>query len=111
MTGIDAQTGKTLGGIAHLRQSVGDILATPVGSRLLLREYGSRLYELIDRPLDPDLLASIQAEAADALARWEPRLRLLRIRAASVAGGHVTLALEGDYLPDGRVLRLEVSLP
>ena len=115
MTGIDASTGKALGGIAHLRQSVRDILTTPVGSRVLLRGYGSRLHELVDRPLGPGLLASIQAEAADALARWEPRLQLRRIRAASVAGehGHVTLALEGDYLPDGRALRLdlEVSLP
>ncbi len=110
MTGIDASTGRALGGIAHLRQSVRDVLVTPVGSRVLLREYGSRVYELLDRPLEPALLASIQAEAAGALARWEPRLRLRRIRAESVDGGHVTLSLEGEYLPSGEDARLELGL-
>ena len=110
MTGIDASTGRALGGIAHLRQSVRDILTTPVGSRVLLRAYGSRLFELVDRPLGPPLLALMQAEAADALARWEPRLRLRRVRATSVSGGHVTFLLDGDYLPDGGApVRLEVS--
>ena len=109
MTGVDASTGRALGGIAHLRQSVRDILTTPVGSRVLLREYGSRLSELVDRPLEPDLLASIQAEAAAALARWEPRLRLRRIRVESVDGGHVTLSLEGEHLPSGEDVRLELE--
>ena len=110
MTGIDASTGRALGGIAHLRQSIRDILMTPLGSRVLLRDYGSRLLELVDRPLGPALLAAIQAEAADALARWEPRLRLRRVRAQSVSGGRVTLSLEGEYAPSGESLRLEVQV-
>ena len=111
MTGIDASTGKALGGIAHLEQSVRDILTTPVGTRVLLRDYGSRLRELVDRPLGPALLAAIQAEAAGALARWEPRLRLRRIRAESASGGRVTLSVEGDYLPGGRPARLSLEAP
>lgn len=111
MTGIDASDGRALGGIAHVRQSVRDILLTPVGSRVLLRGYGSRLHELVDRPLGPALLAAIQAEAAGALVRWEPRLRLRRIRAEGVSGGRVTLSVEADYLPDGVPLRLAVEAP
>lgn len=107
MTGVDAATGRSLGGIAHLRQSVRDILSTPVGTRVLLREYGSRIGELVDRPAGPDLLAGIQAEAADALAKWEPRLRLRRIRARLDGPGRVAVDLEGDYLPDGQPVRLE----
>lgn len=106
MTGIDASTGRALGGIAHVRQSVRDILLTPVGSRVLLRDYGSRLLELVDRPLSAGLLADIQAEAADALARWEPRLRLRRV-AARAAGARVEIDLEGEYLPEGRPVLLE----
>ena len=107
MTGIDASNGRALGGIAHLRQSVRDILLTPVGSRVLLREYGSRLLELVDRPLSAGLLADIQAEAADALARWEPRLRLRLVRARSTGGAGFEIDLEGDYLPGGEPVRLE----
>jgi len=111
--GIDAETGKPLGGIAHVRQSARDILLTPVGSRVLLRDYGSRLMDLVDRPVVPALLAAIQAEAADALARWEPRLRLRSVRAeasgataAAAAAGHVTLSLEGHLIPDGTPVRI-----
>ena len=111
MTGIDASTGRALGGIAHLRQSVRDILTTPLGSRVLLRDYGSRLHELVDRPLGPSLLAAIQAEAAGALARNEPRLRLSRIRAQSASGGRVTLSLEGVYAPTGEPVRIGLEAP
>lgn len=52
MIGIDSGTGRYLHGNEHLRQSVTDILSTPVGSRVLLREYGSRLFSLLDNPQD-----------------------------------------------------------
>lgn len=110
MTGVDAGTGRALGGLAHLRQSVRDVLTTPVGSRVLLRDYGSRLHELVDRPLGPALLASMQAEAAGALARWEPRLRLRRVRAQSVSGGRVALLLEGERLESASGRRGPVRL-
>ena len=107
MTGMNAITGKPLGGIAHLRQSVGVILNTPVGSRVMRREFGSRVHELVDRPSSAALLAEINAAAADALGRWEPRLRLRQARARRAGSGHVEIDLEGQYLPDGRPVRLE----
>ena len=109
--GIDAQTGRALGGIAHLRQSVRDILTTPVGSRVLLRDYGCGVADLLDRPANAALLAAVQAEAADALARWEPRLRLRRVRAersgssgSAPAAGRLAFSLEGR-LADGTLVR------
>jgi phage baseplate assembly protein W len=57
MRGIDANTGKALSGLAHLRQSVTDILSTPIGSRVMRREYGSQLFRLIDAPLNRSTLA------------------------------------------------------
>lgn len=44
MNGVNSRTGKRLSGVAHLRQSVRDILTTPVGSRVLIRDYGSELF-------------------------------------------------------------------
>lgn len=43
MLGTDANTGKALEGMAHLRQSIRDILGTPLGSRVMRRDYGSEL--------------------------------------------------------------------
>ncbi|OON39778.1 baseplate assembly protein [Izhakiella australiensis] len=80
MNGTDRRTGKPLSGPAHLRQSVCDILTTPVGSRVLARDYGSKLLELIDNPRDGITRLRIIAATASALANWEPRLKLERVQ-------------------------------
>lgn len=107
MAGMNAITGRPLDGIGHLRQSVGVILNTPVGSRVMRREFGSRVPDLVDRPATAALLADINAEAADALGRWEPRLRLRKASARRIRNGLVEIDLAGEYLPDGRPVRLD----
>ena len=52
MNGVNSRTGKRLSGSDHLRQSVSDILSTPLGSRVLVRDYGSDLFSLVDNPRD-----------------------------------------------------------
>lgn len=49
MIGMNAKTGKALGGVEHLKQSIRDIVTTPLGSRVMRRDYGCGLYELVDR--------------------------------------------------------------
>lgn len=107
MTGMNRETGQALSGIGHLRQSIRDILTTPVGSRVMRRDYGSRLLALVDAPLNDGVLAEIYAATAEALQRWEPRLRLTRVRATHAGEGQVSIDLEGKYLPDGREITLE----
>ncbi len=108
MNGTDAATGKRLSGIAHLRQSVVDILTTPIGSRVMRRDYGSRLPRLVDRPLNPDGLVELYAATAEALAKWEPRLELQRVWAEEAgAAGRVAINLECRYLPDGKSITME----
>lgn len=75
MNGVNSRTGKRLSGSDHLRQSVSDILSTPVGSRVLVRDYGSDLFSLVDNPRDDLTRLRIIAATASALARWEPGLR------------------------------------
>jgi len=67
MRGTDAKTGKPLSGVAHLRQSIRDILTTPLGSRVMRRNYGSRLFDLVDNPLNDQTLVEIFAATAEAL--------------------------------------------
>ena len=47
MRGMSAQTGAPLDGGERLAQSVRDILTTPIGSRVMRRDYGSQIFELI----------------------------------------------------------------
>ena len=91
----------------HLRQSIRDILTTPIGSRVMRRDYGSKIYRLIDAPMNRSTLLAIYAATADAIHKWEPRLRLSKMRIVSAAPGAIELDLTGEYLPDGRVITLD----
>lgn len=108
MIGMSRKTGTALDGTAHLAQSIGDILSTPVGSRVMRRDYGSDLPDLIDRPLNGETLIDVYAATAGALARWEPRLRLTRVSLADAVAGHLTLVLEGETADGPVVLTTEV---
>ncbi|GGG09006.1 MULTISPECIES: GPW/gp25 family protein [Cysteiniphilum] len=48
MHGVDRYSGRVLDDIEHVKQSIKDILTTPIGTRVQLRAYGSRLFEYID---------------------------------------------------------------
>ncbi|MEI6419209.1 MAG: GPW/gp25 family protein, partial [Sphingomonadales bacterium] len=50
MRGMSRTDGAALGGDAHLAQSIADVLTTPLGSRVMRRDYGSLLFDLIDQP-------------------------------------------------------------
>ena len=91
----------------HLRQSVRDVLSCPLGSRVMLRDYGSRLFELVDAPLNRSTLIELYVATIEALQKWEPRLAIARVFASSVADGKVTLELEGVYLPTGQPVTVD----
>lgn len=107
MKGMDATTGRVLSGIDHLKQSVRDILTTPIGSRVMRREYGSRLFDLIDNPANPETVADIVAESAQALKKWEKRIEVSRVLVTSAQPGAVMLTIEGKYKPNGESITLE----
>ncbi|HCG8352159.1 phage baseplate protein [Vibrio chagasii] len=107
MRGMDATTGRALSGIDHLKQSVRDILTTPIGSRVMRRDYGSRLFDLIDNPGNPETVADIVAESAQALKKWEKRIEVSRVLVTSAQPGSVTLTIEGKYKPNGEPITLE----
>ncbi|MEG6637310.1 GPW/gp25 family protein, partial [Pseudomonas aeruginosa] len=86
MIGLDRRTGQPLSGVAHLKQSIEDILTTPLGTRRMRPEYGSKLRRLVDLPVNDGWKSAVQAEVARALGRWEPRLRLERVRVVAVMG-------------------------
>jgi hypothetical protein len=107
MNGTNPITGKPVSGIAHLRQSVRDILTTPIGTRVMRRDYGSRLYQLVDAPMNSATMLAIFAATAEALARWEPRIVVQQVTATEAAPGHVVLAISGLYLPDGELVTVD----
>lgn len=96
MNGMDRHTGARCEGGDHLRQSIGDILSTPVGTRIGRREYGSIIPLLLDRPLNDATRIRVFGAAALALYRQERRARIARIAlAAGDAPGTARLIVTG----------------
>lgn len=106
MIGMDRHTGLPISGIEHLRQSIADILSTPLGSRRNRMEYGSKLRRFVDLPINEGWKSAVQAEVARALERWEPRLNLDQVRVISVIGGQINLQIVGKYLGDSVTLEV-----
>lgn len=114
MNGMSAITGKALSGVEHIRQSIGDILSTPIESRVMRRDYGSMLFRLIDQPANAATMMLLRAATADAIRRWEPRVRLTRVTfSGDFAAGAPIIAIEGvrtDLLPQAPPLSLSIPL-
>ena len=105
MKGMNARTGRPLSGNDHLRQSILNILTTPVGTRVLRREYGSELPELVDAPVDAALVGRIRRATADALNRWEPRIQVTRVYVTGAGNGFIEIVIEGRSLESGTQFR------
>lgn len=108
MIGMDRRTGLPISGVEHLRQSIEDILTTPLGSRLMRPEYGSTIRRFVDLPVSEGWKSAVQAEAARALKRWEPRIELARVQVLSVLDGRITFRLSGTYKGDSELLEVTV---
>lgn len=92
---MNANTGRELTDSEHIRQSIRDILLTPTGSRVMRREYGSLLYDLIDQPQNPALRLKIMSACYMALMQWEPRVRLQKIDYIRADSGEMNVTLSG----------------
>lgn len=108
LVGMCRRTGRLLGGVEHLVQSIADILSTRRGTRRERPEYGSDLPAMVDLPITRGWISAAQAEAARAIGRWEPRIALDRVHALSVIDGKVTLRIVGRY--DGDDVVFEVTI-
>ncbi|KOR00964.1 GPW/gp25 family protein [Pluralibacter gergoviae] len=93
--GMNASGTGTLTDEDHVWQSVGDILLTPVGTRLMRRNYGSMCPDLIDSPQNDVTRLQLMSAAVIALSAWEPRIALEAINITYSQSGEVTAELTG----------------
>ena len=108
-TSMSRYTGESINDEMDLVQSIADILSTPLGTRCCVRDYGSILPYLQDKPVNRDWIISAYSGINDALLKWEPRFLLYvsTIDATYLSQGIILLGAEGLYKPLGRVIRLE----
>jgi Bacteriophage baseplate protein W len=91
---IDPNSGRVAmtSGEDKLRQNVRMILATRIGERPMLRDFGTRLHGLVHEVNDAALARLLQDHARECLLLWEPRV-LITEMSTEQAEGEVTLRL------------------
>lgn len=105
---MNALTGGALSDDEHIRQSVVDILTTPLGSRVMLLNYGSDLPNLVDRPMNELFVVDAHAATAVALETWEPRIKFSNaVISRDQDTGRAAIDVIGTRTADGSPIRLE----
>ncbi|KQN31432.1 hypothetical protein ASF00_01085 [Sphingomonas sp. Leaf34] len=74
-------------GLDKIRQNIRVILATRLGERPMLRDYGTRLASLVHDPNDEALAVLIRREIQQALLAWEPRIMVTALSVERHGGG------------------------
>lgn len=102
--GVNRVTFRPLSGFDHVRQSIEVILTTPIGSRLMRREFGSEVMDLIDRPLTDRVILAVYTAVVMAIARWEPRFAVTGCKIVTAdETGKLSLQIFGIYYPRGHL--------
>ena len=109
--GMNSQTGLSISEVEHIRQSVRDILVTPIGSRVMRREYGSLLSALIDQPQTPALRLQIMAACYSAIQKWAPSVSMSTITfERSDTDGGLYVDITGTRSTSGQPFSITIPL-
>lgn len=109
-TGLSRSTGGTITDAEHISQSLSDILRTPVGSRVMRRDYGSLLSSMIDQPQTPALELQIKVACYFAVLKWEPRITLSAVTTERQSDGRMVVSLTGEIASTGDALSLTIPV-
>lgn len=93
--------------LISIEESIKDILQTPLGTRVMLPEYGSRLCELIDKRIDDEFRANLSWYVIEAVEKWERRVRVDEVRLISLAAHKLKIKL---VLVSGEELSLNLEI-
>lgn len=89
-------------GDISIQESLLQLFGTPVGSRLMLREYGSRLDELAFEQNDDVLLAMARLFIKEAIEQWERRIKFDSVTATEQENDYLNLEVYYTNLRTGK---------
>ena len=111
MSFVSRYTGEEISEHQHIFQSIEMILTTRIGTRVMRRDFGSRLMDLIDANLDANGITAIYAATNEAIAIWEPRVEVLRTRMDPEGFKRGVVILIITLLVDGEVVEQDFFFP
>ncbi len=117
MRGMNPQTGDTLEGIEYLQHRLRDVLTTPLGSRIMRREYGCGLFERLDENINAAWLVQCYQDIAEAVSNPINGLQDFQLKKITPVMGDasdnengMTFQLTGNYVPLNNRLNVDVPI-
>lgn len=108
---ISKKTGEALKTeLESIQQSIQEILSTPIGSRIMRRQFGSDIPNLIDQPLNQTLVLRIYSAIYTPLILWEQRISIENISIHQGAVGSLDVDLEAVHIGTNQILNLNIPL-
>ena len=108
---MNRETGAAISTVEHIGQSIRDILTTRLGTRVMRREYGSLLPELVDQPFNDVTRLRVYAASVMAIMRWEHRVSVTRVQLhGATLQGQVVIDIEGRILDRNQALSMSLPL-
>lgn len=105
MAGVDRHTGKVIDNFQSALQGVEVVFTTRLGDRVMRREFGAGLVDLIGRLISVHLMMSFQQLIVTAIDLWEPRFRVRNIlfegSTDEIRLGIAKFGIEVEYRPGG----------
>ncbi|HEH9401861.1 GPW/gp25 family protein [Aeromonas hydrophila] len=109
-SGMDRDTGKVINGLPYLRQRLADVINTPIGSLVLRRDFGSRIFEMVDRNVNASFHMDCYVRLAEAInnpANGLDDFRLSEMRVRRLAAAHIEISLSGYLLVNGEPITID----
>lgn len=95
--------------LVSIEDSIKRILETPKGTRVMLPEFGSDLYKLIDKRPDDDWVLQMTTFIHEAITRWETRIQVKKIE-PDMKDDKAHIKIEYQDKATGKVELLEVLI-
>ncbi|MBV7337519.1 GPW/gp25 family protein [Chloroflexi bacterium TSY] len=97
-------------GVEKIKENIIHILLTGIGERVMRRDYGGGLRQLVHDPNNDALRSIVQHQIAKAIGQWEPRV-LLQSVTVTQHPQEGTLIAELQYVIRRTQQRQKVSVP
>lgn len=91
---LDNSTGQEIELKQYIKNQIKDVLTTPIGSRVMRRDYGSSFTDLIDMPLNNRLIMQIKAEIISAITKF---IKTIKPISANFINNSPSYSIEINY--------------
>jgi uncharacterized protein len=104
-------TGKPISELDSVRQSIMTILTTSIGDRILYRDFGASLDDMLDQPMNSLFVINLRSKIVDSIDKYEPRVavKFIDIPELRPAEGYIKIRLYTLYIPNGQLITIDTD--